>query len=1302
MAHAQQTTLENEKTTAGYEGGLARSLVRTLLIFTFIPLIIMAGAAYLRSRTLLSEQVVGQMQSQLSNQLTELDSTVKTKEIRLDRLARGVSRSADIEAALGAGPESLAFSRLRDQLFEQLRALDAVTGRATFNQFFFVASDGVIRIASSPDWENASLQKSSFYPTLAAADRQSFLFYDLEPLYPKQLVLATVSKVKATSGEQLGVLVGITESPELQTTLTGLSALNKDSAAYYITQNGTIVGRDPYTDQLAPVTLRAAQQAVLQASLDRAMQPTNSQTQPVQFTDAAGSPAFGQVRWLDSIHGGVIYEIQQQTVFGPLNSLIPFTVALFVGTLAAMGIVLSLGARRVFAPLVSLAEITRRFAAGDFSRRAEAVSRDEIGMLGQSFNQMAEELSSLYHSLELKVDERTRQIHTAAEVAQRITSTTRLDELLNRTAQLLVEQFNFYQANIFMLDQRGRYAVLQAAYGPAAREMLSRGHRLEVGSSSIMGWVTAHRQPRVASDVAEDPIHLRNELLPQTRSEVGIPIMIGNLVLGAMDVQSTQSGAFGPDTIMMLQLIASQIAVAIQNVGLVQSTQVNFADLERLQRSSRDLVGARSREEAIQVLTRILADTPYSTIIMTVDGKNLAIASESETGRPEILRASTAVRMLAERLDEVTRQLSVGAMMGDTESNTLPPALAQFARQLGYQAAAFLPVIASDRLVGLVAMGAQARTINTAVMQPYVNLTDLAGLAIERIAETVANEKRLAERQALSLINKTIAETSADFGEFFSQLHAQIQRNIGDFAFLVALYDTSTQAISVPYMYEDGHVDKIDAFPLGEGLSSILIRTGQPLMLVEDVERRAADLGAKTVGRPARSWMGAPMMIQDEPIGALIVQDLDHENAFTQENLSFFVALANQVASVIHNAHLLEESRARTVQLETAAEIARDVSGSLNLDELLAKAVGYIRERFDFYHAAIFLLDGTGEYAIIREATGEAGAQMKRVGHKLQVGSKSIVGYVAGQGEPLVVNDTSKDATYYANPLLPATQSEAALPLKVGERMVGVMDVQSARPYAFSADSLRTLRILADQLGVAVVNSELFAETQEHLSQQRLLHHITTSAASGTTLEEALESAVTGLQVTLGGDRVTILLTDADKKALEVRAQAGYSEDILSMRVPLGEGITGWAAQHHRSLRIDNVTNEPRYIQASANTVSELAVPLIYRNEVLGVLNVESEQPAAYTQDDEEMLGTLGGSLAAVIANARLLEQLRAQAERERLIYDITSKIRRSTNMETILTTTASELTKAIGARGARIKIATADDDGNGRKDNAA
>jgi sigma-B regulation protein RsbU (phosphoserine phosphatase) len=215
----------------------------------------------------------------------------------------------------------------------------------------------------------------------------------------------------------------------------------------------------------------------------------------------------------------------------------------------------------------------------------------------------------------------------------------------------------------------------------------------------------------------------------------------------------------------------------------------------------------------------------------------------------------------------------------------------------------------------------------------------------------------------------------------------------------------------------------------------------------------------------------------------------------------------------------------------------------------------------------------------------------------------------------------------------------------------------------------------------------LFAETQEHLSQHRLLHHITTATASGSTLEEALDSAVNGLQVSLGGDRVTILLTDRDKRQLEVKASVGYSGDAINQIVQIGTGITGWVGAHRRSLRLDDVREDARYIQLSANTRSELAVPLVYRNELLGVLNVESEQLNAYTENDEEMLGTLGGSLAAIIANAQLLEQIRFQSERERLLFEVTNKIRRSSDIQTILMTTASELSRVIGARHTQIEI---------------
>jgi GAF domain-containing protein/HAMP domain-containing protein len=1073
----------------------------------------------------------------------------------------------------------------------------------------------------------------------------------------------------------------------LQDILQDLGSVGSGAEALFVTADGKLIGSDPYTNELALLDAPADQVAPIVAALDPMMGQANAEPASVQFRDLNGTRYFGQVLWLDGLHTGVLYQIAENRVLGALTSLVPFTVVIILASLAAMGLVLSFGARRVFRPLQALADITRRFAEGDFTQRAEVRSRDEIGLLGQSFNRMAEDLASLYRSLEQRVEERTRQIRTAAEVAERITSTTNLGELLNRTAQLLIEQFNYYQASIFLVDRSRRFAVLRASSGPAANDMLQRGHRLELGSESIIGWVTAHNQPRIAEDVAEDPMHLKNPLLPETRSEAGIPIRAGNTVLGAIDVQSIQARAFGPETVVMLQTLANQIAAAIQNMSLAESSQTNMQELERLYRSSRRLIGAPTAEEAMTRAAELMADASYPAIVLTVTKDSLELQGRGDPQKPELVSMLQAVPVLENHLGEVKRYVSGGPVIAEATSLGLPLALLEFTRQVGYRAVAFLPINHRETLAALIVVGSPTRPLSTALIEPYASLADMVGITLDRLVETGETERRLAERDAVTKIGQVISQSSGDLGDFFAELHAQIRRNIGEYAFVVALYDAAHESISIPYAFQEGRVEKIDSFPLGEGLTSILIRTGKPLLLAEDVELQAAKLGAKTVGKPARSWMGAPLMVKNDPIGALIIQDLEHERSFDERNLNFFVELAAQVAAVVNNAQLLDQSRRHAFQLEAAAEIARDMSGSLNLDDLLAKAVGYLRDRLGFYHAAVFLLDSRREYAVIREATGEAGVQMKRQGHKLAVNSRSIVGYVAGRGDPLIVGDTTKDATYYANPLLPDTRSEAAIPLRLGDRIVGVMDVQSALPYAFQQEDVRTLQILADQLAVAVVNSELFAETQEHLSQHRLLHHITTSAASGTTLDEALESAVTGLQVSLGGDRVSILLLDRESRNLVVRAAVGYSDNIYQLRIPINSGITGWTAAHARALRVDDVLSDSRYIEGSTNTRSELAVPLLYRNEVLGVLNIESEQPAAYDANDEEMLATLAGSLAAIISNAKLLEQVRAQAERERVLFEITGKIRRAPDIQSILATTASELTRVVGARRAQIRV---------------
>src|SRR5688572_11773628 len=534
----------------------------------------------------------------------------------------------------------------------------------------------------------------------------------------------------------------------------------------------------------------------------------------------------------------------------------------------------------------------------------------------------------------------------------------------------------------------------------------------------------------------------------------------------------------------------------------------------------------------------------FVTAYYLVGGNTLQLAHYSDPVQTTIPRGGDELS-----LSEIEGFLKNDVVRVDLRDRSSPPPLTLYTRQLGCDAAAFVPILQKGKLRGLVFIGTRAKQELTEEIVNAVSRTislTMNALEISASPTEPFNDRRTLERKAIDVLASSAAN-AYELQSFYALIHDQVRSVIGNYGFVIALYDQRTNSIHIPYLFENNNFSSIDTFPLGEGLTSILIRTREPLMLVDDTERRAIAMGAKIAGKPAMSWLGVPLLARGEAIGAIIIQDLEHEHSFDSSDLRFIVSVANQVSGAIHNVVLINESKQAAIQFETAAEIARDISSSLDLDELLEKAVELIRSRFDFYHAAIFLKDLPGEFVVIREATGDAGAQLKRSGHKLGIGSKSVVGFVAGHGEPLIVNDTTRDTTYYANPLLPDTRAEAALPLKVGDRIVGVLDVQSKQAYAFSDENLRTLQILADQLAIAVVNSELFAETQEHLAQHRLLHHITTTAASGTTLDEALQSAVNGLQVTLGGDRVSILLADREKKILEVRAAVGYAEDVFEI-----------------------------------------------------------------------------------------------------------------------------------------------------------
>jgi GAF domain-containing protein len=720
--------------------------------------------------------------------------------------------------------------------------------------------------------------------------------------------------------------------------------------------------------------------------------------------------------------------------------------------------------------------------------------------------------------------------------------------------------------------------------------------------------------------------------------------------------------------------------------AMSKSAPINFETILKLHELNYQLFRAQSEKEVNTSIQNSLKALPFLSAYYGVSDNGLELVFSYD---PRSKKAIQGIKkQVALSATEIARDFSENVKIAKlAESKHNPDIISSF-QEVGCETLAIIPAIEDVLTVGVIYLGAEAgQEIDPKLAAPIANLAETIPHAQKNIKAQRAIQQRLRELEAISDTSQLISSVN-NLDELYEVLHKQIKETIGEVGFSIGLFDAETETIEIPYMVEGGQVSSIEPFPLGEGLISILIRTRQSLMLADDAERRARALGAKFSGKPPRSWMGCPLVVGGEAVGAIVVQDLEQENRFSQDDLRFLASLSAQVGGAIYNTQLLENVRRRALQLQTVAEISREVSSSLIIDNLLKQAVQLAVERFNFYHASVFLLDPAKEFAVIREATGEAGAQMKRAGHKLQVGSKSIVGYVTQNKEPLVVNETSSDPNYYANPLLPDTKAEAGIPLMVGDKVIGVLDVQSTRPYVFTEENIKIMQILADQLAVAVINSELFAEAQERLSQHRLLHHVTTAAASSTSIDEALQSAVQGLQVTLGGDQIAILLSDKEQKNLDVRASIGYpNEESAKLKIPFGVGVTGWVAAHRQAQRIDDVSKDSRYISVNSKIRSELAIPLIYRNEVLGVLNVESPQISAHSENDEEMLGTLAGSLAAIIAHSRLLEQFRTQVERERMLYEIINKIRRTSSAEKILSITSAEINKTLSTRRVSIKV---------------
>ncbi|MCJ7435212.1 MAG: GAF domain-containing protein, partial [Anaerolineales bacterium] len=280
------------------------------------------------------------------------------------------------------------------------------------------------------------------------------------------------------------------------------------------------------------------------------------------------------------------------------RNTISLSVLLVIAILVAASVIALAMGNALTAPLKTLTNTAQEIAGGNLEARVEIKSQDEIGILAKTLNSMTSTLSGLIQSLEQRVAERTtdleiarqqserrvRELQTIGEMSSIIASEQKVETLLPLVTRLVSERFDFYHVGIFLVDETGQWAVLQAANSDGGQSMLARGHKLEVGAIGIVGYVTQNGMPRIALDVGVDPVFFNNPDLPTTRSEMALPLNVRGRIIGALDVQSTRPGAFTEDDASTLGILTDQIAISIENARLFGRTQSALAEVQSLYR----------------------------------------------------------------------------------------------------------------------------------------------------------------------------------------------------------------------------------------------------------------------------------------------------------------------------------------------------------------------------------------------------------------------------------------------------------------------------------------------------------------------------------------------------------------------------------------------------------------------------------------------------------------------------------------------------------------------------------------------
>ncbi len=547
-------------------------------------------------------------------------------------------------------------------------------------------------------------------------------------------------------------------------------------------------------------------------------------------------------------------------------------------------------------------------------------------------------------------------------------------------------------------------------------------------------------------------------------------------------------------------------------------------------------------------------------------------------------------------------------------------------------------------------------------------------------------QQAVSELVTLNEIGLQLLRSKLDVDDLCELVYQRARHIVPSTLFQVGLFEEDAYLVKV--WIKDGERQPQQTFPRG-GRTGIVgwVREHGQALLVRDFDIEGKNLPtfpSFDLDEPPRSGLFVPLIAGTSTIGIIAIQS-DQPERFGESHQRLLTALANQAAWAIRNAQLYEHARRRADQLDLIHSVSSQVSAIQPLPDLFKQIATLVKRTFGYYNVCIFVLQG--DRLVVGAGSGDAlGADTV-----FDLG-KGLIGWAAAEGDTALSNDVRVDDRYIELPSLSETRSEVSLPLRVEDRVLGVLDVQSDRVNAFQPDDVSLLESLAAQIALAIEQAKTYAAERRLARRLEALVQVNQAVVSELNLDDLLERQVQLISETFGFERVHIFVSLGDM--LVFRSGTGSHSvrwliDDLTLSID-DPGLIPRAARTGKAQIVDDIEDSQDFTPGSdvEETRSEMAIPIMYGGRVLGVLDVQSTETRAFAAEEHLLAQSLADSVAVAIRNAALYANERHRRNLADTLREISAKLAAELDLDRVITGVMDGLRQVVTLNTVAIAVA--------------